>query len=99
MKQLRDALEEYKNNQQLLDDEAQRLAGLLDERRQETRRLESALDHREQAPEDIGRSLADDRQQLAKQEENAAELPRLTEGLAGGFVGGQASESSRLFAD
>src|SRR5690625_7741071 len=40
-------------------DEAQRLAGLLDERRQETRRLETAMDQREQALEDIDRSLAD----------------------------------------
>src|SRR5690625_6840823 len=57
------------------------------------------MDHREQALEDIDRSLADDRQQLAGLEENAAELTRLIEALADVFVDVPASESIPPFDD
>src|SRR5690625_7375101 len=57
------------------------------------------MDHREQALEDIDRSLADDRPQLAGLEENASALTRLIEALADVFVDVPASESIPPFDD
>lgn len=82
IEELRESVTELEQIRSDLSAEADQLAQLLAERKQSTRRLESAMEEREEALGAIEQRLARDRDQLADLERDAAELSRLLERLS-----------------
>ncbi len=82
IKELRETVAALEGTRAELALEADRLSDLLEERRRETRRLETAMAQRGEALDALEQRLASDRERLADLERDAAELTRLLEQLA-----------------
>lgn len=80
--ELRESVSALEQTRAELAAEADRLSGLLEERRRETQRLETAMAQREETLDALDERLASDREQLADLRRDAAELTRLLEQLA-----------------